>query len=189
MKIPKTRVNFVITRRRILFALRKCVVTLSVASLVTAFAIWQAGPMVEPAYALSEWDDATKLSHADRCLAQAVYFEARGEPYEGQFAVAEVVMNRVSSPRYPHTVCGVVFENERRRHRCQFSFACDGRSDRPREARAWADAVRTAYLARSGDFRALTDEATHYHADYVSPYWSHELERTRKIGAHIFYRE
>ena len=189
MKLIRIMRGAFFNRRRVLRAVRKSVMTLSVASLVTAFAIWQAGPMTQPAFALSEWDDATRLSHADRCLAQAVYFEARGESYEGQLAVAEVVMNRVLSPRYPRTVCGVVFENERRRHACQFSFACDGRSDRPREAGAWADAVRTAYLVRSGDLRDLTDEATHYHADYVSPYWSHTLERTRKIGAHIFYRE
>ncbi len=121
------------------------------------------------------------------CLAQAVYFEARGEPFEGQLAVAQVVMNRVADRRYPDTVCGVVFQNEHRRHRCQFSFACDGKSDRARDARAWRDARKLAAMVFAFDLKDVTGNATHYHADYVDPKWSRVLPLTTVIGRHLFY--
>ena len=82
------------------------------------------------------------LAPADRCLAQAIYFEARGEPFEGRMAVAEVIRNRVAARNYPNDVCGVVFQGAERRHRCQFSFACDGKSDRPPADAAWRSAVK-----------------------------------------------
>ncbi len=129
------------------------------------------------------------LSASDRCLAQAVYFEARGEAIPGQVAVAQVVMNRVRDARYPDEICGVVFENEHRRHRCQFSFACDGRSDRPRHARAWETAKQVAMLVKYHAVADLVGPSTHYHADYVSPRWSSRLEKVAVIGKHIFYLE
>jgi spore germination cell wall hydrolase CwlJ-like protein len=121
------------------------------------------------------------------CLAQAIYFEARGEPFEGQLAVAQVVMNRVDDSRYPDTVCGVVFQNEHRRHRCQFSFACDGKSDKARNRAAWRQAQKVAAMVISLDLRDVTDNATHYHADYVKPKWSRILPQTKAIGRHLFY--
>ena len=124
-----------------------------------------------------------------RCLAQAIYFEARGEPFEGQMAVAQVVLNRVADPRYPGEICAVVFQHANRRHRCQFSFACDGKSDRARDRRAWQSAVRLARLILIGPLRDLTAASTHYHADYVAPNWAGQLDRTVKIGRHQFYRE
>lgn len=124
-----------------------------------------------------------------RCLAQAIYFEARGETFEGQMAVAQVVMNRVADPRYPAKICAVVFQNADRRHRCQFSFACDGKSDRARNRRAWHRALGLARLVATGPLRDLTAAATHYHADYVAPYWAGRLDQTVKIGRHQFYRE
>ena len=129
------------------------------------------------------------LAEAERCLAQAIYFEARGEPLEGRMAVAQVVLNRARDRRYPNEVCGVVFQNADRRHRCQFSFACDGRSDRPRDRHAWASAVRLARILGSGGYRDITEGATHYHALYVRPAWSKALAPTRTIGRHRFYRE
>ena len=122
-----------------------------------------------------------------RCLAQAIYFEARSEPVEGQLAVAQVVMNRVKNRHYPNSICGVVFQNERMRNRCQFSFACDGKSDNPREARAWDLAERISYVAMSENWKDITNQATHYHADYVQPYWIKSMEKTASYGQHLFY--
>ena len=128
------------------------------------------------------------VSAQHKCLAQAVYFEARSEPIEGQLAVAQVVLNRVQASRYPDTVCGVVFQNEHWRNRCQFSFACDGRSDNPREAIAWRDAQVIALIAATGRWGDLTKAATHYHADYVDPYWKASFNQTAQYGHHVFYR-
>lgn len=134
-------------------------------------------------------DDAwEQLAADDRCLAQAIYFEARGEPFEGRMAVAQVVVNRVRDQRYPNDICTVVFQNEQRRHRCQFSFACDGRSDRPRNTAAWSSALRLARLVNDGHLRDLTGQATHYHAIHVAPPWAEKLTRTVTIGRHRFYR-
>ena len=123
------------------------------------------------------------------CLAQAIYYEARGEDLEGQMAVAEVILNRVQSKRYPSTVCGVVFQNQQAKHRCQFSFACDGKSDNPAKNLAWVRAkLVAAYLYDGGDL-GITQAATHYHADYVTPSWANRLQETVKIGKHVFYRK
>lgn len=124
-----------------------------------------------------------------RCLAQAVYFEARSESLEGQLAVAQVVLNRVADKRYPNTICAVVFQNENRRHRCQFSFACDGRSDTPFEARAWDVAQRIGYVALEGLWQDVTGDATHYHASYSKPYWRTHMIATAHYGHHMFYRD
>lgn len=124
-----------------------------------------------------------------RCLAQAIYFEARSEPLEGQLAVAQVVLTRVTNRRYPNTVCGVVFQNEHRRHRCQFSFACDGRSDTPLNRNAWDVAQRIGTVAQKGLWDDLTSSATHYHARYVSPRWRQSMVATAEYGQHLFYRD
>jgi Cell Wall Hydrolase len=124
-----------------------------------------------------------------RCLATAIYFEARGEPATGQRAVAQVVLNRVSDRHYPSTVCDVVFQNQERRNRCQFSFACDGRPEGIDDVRAWRRALLIAGEALSGRyFDEAVGAATHYHATSVEPYWSHELLQIAQIGAHVFYR-
>jgi spore germination cell wall hydrolase CwlJ-like protein len=124
-----------------------------------------------------------------RCLAQAIYFEARGESDKGQAAVAQVVLNRVSSGLYPSTICGVVFQNRQHYHACQFSFACEGRSLRITEIEAWRRAQRIAAAVTDGKtYLADVGEATHYHAVYVHPYWARRLERTDRIGHHIFYK-
>jgi spore germination cell wall hydrolase CwlJ-like protein len=125
-----------------------------------------------------------------KCLATAIYFEARGEPEEGQLAVAQVVLNRVKNPTYPNTICGVVYQNKTKRNRCQFSFACDGRADRITDKGAWE---RAEVLAKkSVDEQATTfitevGSATHYHATYVRPRWAGRMTQTDKIGRHIFY--
>jgi spore germination cell wall hydrolase CwlJ-like protein len=124
------------------------------------------------------------------CLALNIYFEARGEPEAGQLAVGHVVMNRVSSKRFPSTVCDVIQQGgAARRDRCQFSWWCDGRSDTPRNKRLWEKSAELAlniYWGRSAD---PTAGALWYHADYVKPYWRTKLERGPKIGRHIFYSQ
>jgi len=124
-----------------------------------------------------------------RCLAQAVYFEARSEPFEGQVAVAYVILNRVKDRRYPDNICGVVFQNEQRRHSCQFSFACDGLSDNPYEKTAWNVARRVAGGTLKNTASDVTGRSTHYHAKYVTPRWAKHLQPTIQVGSHIFYRE
>ncbi|TNE33402.1 MAG: cell wall hydrolase [Alphaproteobacteria bacterium] len=121
-----------------------------------------------------------------KCLAQAVYFEARGEPFSGQIAVAQVVHNRVAARNKSY--CDVVFEGSERRNRCQFSFACDGKSDIARNKIAWKQALDIAALVKSGYLRDLSGDATFYHAISVSPRWSKSMKETASIGHHIFYR-
>lgn len=125
----------------------------------------------------------------ERCLAQAVYFEARSEPAEGQLAVAQVVLNRVASPFWPDSICAVVFQGEHRRHRCQFSFACDGLSDNPKNPVAWRRAKAVAAVALEAHWHDLAHDATHYHADYVDPWWRGAMDTTARYGRHIFYRD
>lgn len=123
----------------------------------------------------------------EACLAQAVYYEARGEPAEGQAAVAQVVLNRTRSGRHPSTVCGAVFEGASRPG-CQFSFACDTRlARRPLEAAAWTRAQGVAAEVLAGRGPAGLQTAMNYHADYVHPRWAEPLQRTAEIGRHIFY--
>lgn len=130
-----------------------------------------------------------KLRAAEiQCLAQAIYFEARGEPTLGQIAVANVIMNRVKSSSYPDDICGVVFQNQQRHLACQFTFACDGRSDKPRKDKSWAKSQHIAEQVIDGKklMRSMR-KATNYHATYVSPKWSRKLSTVKRIGRHIFY--
>lgn len=123
------------------------------------------------------------------CLATAIYFEARGESYRGQVAVGQVVMNRVAHRLYPKTICGVVFQNQHWRNRCQFSFACDGIPEVVTERKSWAQAQEIAKGIVKGELY-LTEvaNATHYHASYVYPDWAPRLKKVTKIGLHVFYR-
>ena len=131
---------------------------------------------------------AARARH-EKCLADAIYFEARGEPIRGQMAVAQVVMNRVFSGYYPNNVCGVVYQNARRHLACQFTFACDGIADRINEPAAWE---RAKYLARDAlDGKFWLNEvgkATHYHAHWMHPWWVRDMRKLDRIGVHTFYR-
>ena len=140
-----------------------------------------------PTYAnLLEGENAAS---EQRCLSEAVYFEARSEPEEGQAAVAQVVLNRVMSGLYPTSICGVVFQNQQRRNACQFSFACEGHALHVTESEAWDRAVRVAREVLEGAaYVSDVGDATHYHANYVRPRWARHLVRTDKIGRHIFYK-
>jgi spore germination cell wall hydrolase CwlJ-like protein len=122
-----------------------------------------------------------------QCLTKALYFESRGESLKGQFAVAEVILNRVDSPAYPSTVCGVV--EQRGGGSCQFSYVCDGASDKMREREPMERAKRIARVMLDGAPRLLTDGATHFHTTGVRPGWARRYPQTAAIGAHLFYRK
>ncbi len=137
-----------------------------------------------------------RVQHAESerlCLTQALYHEARGESREGQLAVADVIVNRAMSRKYPSTICGVVFQNaDKGRYRCQFTFACDGRSDVGTERRAWANAQRLAENTYSkflsGQQNGVVPrDVLYYHTTAVAPRWSQTFRRVAAIGSHIFY--
>ena len=135
----------------------------------------------------------TFASPADRlrateCLTAAVYYEAATEPLEGQRAVAQVVLNRARHPAYPRTVCGVVFQGHERATGCQFTFTCDGAIRRTPMASLWAKARMVAQQALAGYVHAPVGWATHYHTNWVVPYWSSSLTKLALVGTHIFYR-
>jgi ABC-type amino acid transport substrate-binding protein len=124
-----------------------------------------------------------------RCLAEALYFEARGESVRGMFAVGEVIMNRVDSARYPNTLCGVINQGTGRKFACQFTYTCDGNAEVIHEPAAWAKVGKVARLLVDGAPRQLTDGATHYHTRAVNPRWARVFPRTTTIGSHHFYRQ
>ena len=126
---------------------------------------------------------------AEKCLANAIYFEARGEEVRGQIAVAQVVLNRAFSGYYPDDVCGVVYQNSHRHLSCQFSFACDGNREVVNEQNAWERATRIARDTLDGKlWLAEIDRSTHYHASYVRPSWVRTMKTMHKLGVHTFYR-
>ncbi len=130
-----------------------------------------------------------QVAREEKCLAEAIYFESRSEPEEGQAAVAQVIFNRVKSGLYPTSVCGVVYQNRHRHNACQFSFACEGKSLRITDQDSWAVAKRIARDVTQGTtYVADVGDSTHYHANYVRPRWARALRRMDKIGNHIFYQ-
>ena len=120
------------------------------------------------------------------CLAEALYFEARGEAVKGQFAVAEVILNRVASPRFPNTVCGVIRQGTGRKHACQFSYTCDGIPERIHEPRAYERGGKIARILLDGGPLNLTNGATFYHTTAVNPRWARKFRRTAHMGVHLF---
>jgi spore germination cell wall hydrolase CwlJ-like protein len=137
------------------------------------------------------WVDSQPLPEGDaewRCLTEALYFEARGETVRGQFAVAEVILNRVKSARFPDSVCGVIRQGTGKRFQCQFTYTCDGYSDTIRERAAYERVAKVARAILDGVNHNLTGGATHYHTTAVRPRWSSTYTRTAKIGVHVFYR-
>ncbi len=130
------------------------------------------------------------------CLALNIYHEARDQPFVGQVAVAQVVMNRVRDDRYPDDVCDVVYQGPTYswkpdfpvRHRCQFSWYCDGKSDNTKDTEAWEIAMLIATGVYNGNLGDFVEGATHYHATYVLPEWAETKTKTVQIGDHVFYR-
>jgi spore germination cell wall hydrolase CwlJ-like protein len=137
-------------------------------------------------------------SDGRKCLAEAMYYEARDQGWRGMLAVGIVIQNRVRDARYPETACGVVRQGKYRngnpvKHKCQFSYYCDGKPERPggrlpAEKEAWSKAMDLAALLTSTKVGITGLEgATHYHATWVQPPWTTGLVRRRQIGGHIFY--
>jgi spore germination cell wall hydrolase CwlJ-like protein len=133
-------------------------------------------------------DDANDFARSLQCLTMAIYHEAGSESDDGERAVAQVVLNRLRHPAYPKTVCGVVLDGAQRRTGCQFTFACDGSLARTPSAAGWARAGRIAAAALGGAVYQPVGWATHYHANYVVPYWAASLIKVATVGAHVFYR-
>ncbi|HUE63360.1 MAG TPA: cell wall hydrolase [Rhizomicrobium sp.] len=131
----------------------------------------------------------TQLIAEHRCLAQVLYYEARGEGRIGEQAVAEVVFHRMNAGNFGHSICAVVYEGSGHPG-CQFSFTCNGDLDRPREESAWKKSEELAAQILTGEvsLHNTTGGATHYHATWVSPFWAPTLKKTAQIGNHIFYR-
>ena len=127
-------------------------------------------------------------AQAVECLASAVYYEAGNEGADGERAVAQVILNRVRHPAFPSTVCGVVYQGSTRATGCQFTFTCDGSLSRRPDLAGWARARRIAEAALNGEVYKPVGWATHYHADYVVPYWASTLAKNAVVGAHLFYR-
>ena len=141
-----------------------------------------------PAERLGLFDDKARAK-SEKCLAEAVYFEARGEAVRGQIAVAQVVMNRAFSGFYPTTVCGVVYQNKHRHLACQFTFACDNVADVVREPDMWDRARKIAKAMLDGQlWLPEVGKSTHYHAYWVRPSWVSEMKKMYKFGVHTFYR-
>lgn len=160
-------------------------------ALVTPPALKSAGKDAKGAISFdAAWLAAQPAATGDaqfQCLAEALYFEARGEGPKGMASVGEVILNRVASPSFPRSICGVVKQGNS--NGCQFSYTCDGLSDRVRERGAWDAATKVARALMDGAPRTLTDGATYFHTPAVRPSWSKRFERTAQIGRHIFYRE
>jgi spore germination cell wall hydrolase CwlJ-like protein len=138
-----------------------------------------------------DWIDSQDVVEGDndwQCLTQALYFEARGESVKGQFAVAEVILNRVDSAKFPGTICKVVNQGTGKRYKCQFSYTCDGRREIVNDKTSWKRAGKIARIMQQGGERVLTSGATYYHTKAVNPRWARKFTRTTSIGVHLFYR-
>lgn len=136
--------------------------------------------------------DTLPVASGDRqwqCLTEALYFEARSETLEGQFAVGEVILNRVDSTSFPDSVCGVVTQGAHRLNACQFSYNCDGKAEHFAEPKAFARSGKLAKMLLEGRARVLTAGATYYHARSVQPSWARAFTQTAQIGRHIFYND
>lgn len=132
--------------------------------------------------------NSTARAQALNCLASAVYYEAGNQDEDGERAVAQVVLNRVRHPAFPASVCGVVYQGSTKATGCQFTFTCDGSMNRRPDTDGWDRAIRIAAQALSGNVYAPVGWATHYHADYVVPYWASTMAKNAVVGAHLFYR-
>ncbi len=147
-------------------------------------AIEEARPMRLARYSFTQ----DEIDKAIECLTTAIYHEAGFESDQGRRAVAQVILNRVRHPAYPSSVCDVVYEGSLRRTGCQFTFTCDGSLARRPVQWAWSKSVAVAQQAVAGTVEPSVGMATHYHADYVVPYWAKNLTKIEQVGSHIFYR-
>lgn len=146
------------------------------------------GPLQAAKPFIMSTDDLVHYTRALDCMTAAIYYEAANETLDGQRAVAQVIINRSRHPAYPRTICGVVFQGSERTTGCQFTFTCDGALGRKPSTAAWARARAVASAALNGGVAAHVGMATHYHTDWVAPYWAPRLTKLVQIGTHIFYR-
>ena len=195
---PERDQTFAVFSWLLLVATLQCTPILRLPGDILRLLMPQPAPVSLPAPAADPWAATPFVLHtssiaerklAVNCLAAAVYYEAGTEPLAGQRAVAQVVLNRVRDPRFPASVCGVVFQGARRHTGCQFSFVCDG-SYRRRQPGApqLARARSVAEQALAGQVAAEVGTATHYHTSRVHPAWERRLVQVNRVGAHIFYR-
>lgn len=161
----------------------RLILAAALAALPVAVAAQEIPPRYFPPLAAQHAPEA-----AAECLALAITYEAGQEPLAGQEAVAQVILNRVRHSAYPDSVCAVVWQGAERRTGCQFTFTCDGSLRRPRSAAQMAAARAVALRVLAGQSPDHVHGATHYHADYVAPYWAPSLTRVRQIARHVFYR-
>ena len=150
--------------------------------------------------ALAGGTPAAAADEEASCLALNIYHEARGQSIAGQIAVGQVTLNRVRDKRFPNTICEVITQGPHRpswkgtgemipvRHRCHFSWYCDGKSDKIRQPRTYQKIFELSLILMNQDMIDITSEATHYHAYYVEPSWARTKTRTTKIEDHIFYK-
>ncbi len=134
------------------------------------------------------------------CMAQNIYFEAGNQPLAGKVAVANVVMNRVDDVKFPDSICGVVYQTKEwktswltgelipMRGMCQFSWFCDGKGDKPKDSKTWAESLEIADDVMNGKYFDITEGALWYHANYSNPYWNKHLNQTVRVSSHIFYK-
>jgi spore germination cell wall hydrolase CwlJ-like protein len=162
------------------------VITTADAQVINSLIPGSGAPPAKP-FVLQARNDAER-ARALKCMTQAVYYEAALEPRPGQEAVAQVVLNRLRHPEYPNSVCEVVYQGWERWTGCQFSFTCDGSLLNQPMPLYWRQAESVAVAALNGHVASSVGTATHYHADYVMPYWRSSLTKVGQIGAHIFYR-
>ncbi|MCX8952203.1 cell wall hydrolase [Ruegeria sp. NA] len=150
----------------------------------------KAAEPVEVSFSKDWLDQQPKATGGENweCLSEALYFEARGESVRGQFAVAEVILNRVKSSRFPDSLCGVIHQGTGKKYQCQFTYTCDGRKEVIHEKKAYERVAKVARAAIDGVADELTEGATHYHTTSVRPSWSRVYKQTAKIGVHVFYR-
>jgi len=141
---------------------------------------------------LIAWNNA--FGNDKECLTDNIYFEARGQGQAGWLAVAQVTLNRVQDKRFPNTICEVVKQGltyasgDPIRNKCQFSWYCDGKSDKPKNTKVYNEISELVDYINDHDLRDITEGATHYHADYVRPSWAKTKTKTTEIEDHIFYR-
>jgi spore germination cell wall hydrolase CwlJ-like protein len=163
-----------------------------VGSIVTATAAFAYSDAIDVD---DHYDYITYDTHEIECLALNIYYEARSSNLADKAGTADVVLNRVLDVRYPETICGVVYQSVKnsngsvKRNACQFSWYCDGKADVPQDQDKWVEAQMIAWdMVENGQFRGITEGATHYHATYVNPRWAKSLQMIGRLGAHIYYR-
>lgn len=147
-------------------------------------------PEAPMSYSFAWLDAQPKASGGEnwKCLSEALYFEARGETVKGQFAVAEVIVNRAKSARFPDTICGVIRQGTGKKYQCQFTYTCDGHKEVIAEPRAYERVAKVARAMLDGASGDLTNGATYYHTVAVNPRWARKFTQTARIGVHLFYR-